>query len=300
MAASIKHSQIFSIIVSTLEKGFYINEKTCHFIHSMVSVSSILELKQLLEDTNNCETDTLLEFIFFPDKDLQLKLEPLLQIQPFTKVDETLLQRQLIERQLVTKLHVYNLGTIEQLHLPDWILATFISRLNLCNCISTKLNQTIEDYIHQHLKSQLRVTLRNKPLLLSKHKIDFLCTFCKKTVTYTINLIPLFEYLLDFLTEISSNADIFDALAKKKQAYILNLQRASQFETLKRQHNVETLMLQGVRFATIDRKVYQSKIEIVDLICQIVFGKTTNMLKEPVNVSLDLCNLEDLFTQISD
>jgi len=46
-----------------------------HFIDSTFSSPCINELEKIITDDSDCERDSLIELIFFPDEEIQAKLE---------------------------------------------------------------------------------------------------------------------------------------------------------------------------------------------------------------------------------
>jgi len=66
-------------IVKILREGIYIDSDVMHFIDSTFSNPCINELEEVITDDSDCESDPLIELIFFPDEDIQAKLEDLLE-----------------------------------------------------------------------------------------------------------------------------------------------------------------------------------------------------------------------------
>ena len=60
--------QKIAVAVETcLEKGIHLNSHVLHYIDSSFSHPSPVQLQMILDDTENPETDSLLELLFFPD-----------------------------------------------------------------------------------------------------------------------------------------------------------------------------------------------------------------------------------------
>ena len=73
-----KNNQVAEKIIAILQNGLTLGEDTQHFIDSTFSNPSVSELEEILQDDSNCERDSLLELLFFPDESLQLQFEPLI------------------------------------------------------------------------------------------------------------------------------------------------------------------------------------------------------------------------------
>ncbi|MCK5205289.1 MAG: hypothetical protein KAR15_15505, partial [Desulfobacterales bacterium] len=67
-----KNKQLADRIIDILQSGLTMNADTLHYIDSTFSNPSIGELEELLQDESSCETDSLIELLFFPDESVQL------------------------------------------------------------------------------------------------------------------------------------------------------------------------------------------------------------------------------------
>ena len=65
-------------ILEILEEGIFLSDEVVQYIDSTFSNPSIEEFKEILQDDSNCEKDSLVELLFFPDVSLQYQLERLL------------------------------------------------------------------------------------------------------------------------------------------------------------------------------------------------------------------------------
>ncbi|MGD1971889.1 MAG: hypothetical protein PVF24_09765, partial [Desulfobacterales bacterium] len=88
MSSKDKHKQIADKIIEFLQRGLAINADTQHYIDSTFSNPSIEALDKLLQDESSCETDSLMELLFYPDESVQLQLEGLLEDAQLRPEDE--------------------------------------------------------------------------------------------------------------------------------------------------------------------------------------------------------------------
>ena len=70
-----KNKKVAEKIIAILQGGLALNSDTQHYIDSTFSNPSVAELDALLQDEFSCETDSLMELLFFPDESVQLQLE---------------------------------------------------------------------------------------------------------------------------------------------------------------------------------------------------------------------------------
>jgi len=62
-------------IKKILGQGIDLNDDVVHYIDSTFSNPTVEELQTILADDSNCEKDSLMELLFFPDESMQVQLE---------------------------------------------------------------------------------------------------------------------------------------------------------------------------------------------------------------------------------
>ena len=75
-------------ILKILQKGLTLSGDVVHYIDSTFSHPTIEELEDILADDSNCEKDSLVELLFFPDESMQVELEGFIESNHFKKEDE--------------------------------------------------------------------------------------------------------------------------------------------------------------------------------------------------------------------
>ncbi len=86
-------------IASILKEGIRLSPDVLHFIDSTYSNPSPQELANILEDESDCERDTLVELIFFPDESIQVRLEDLLERLDLGKKEEQTVRALLLQKE---------------------------------------------------------------------------------------------------------------------------------------------------------------------------------------------------------
>jgi hypothetical protein len=269
-----KNKQLAEKIIAILQGGLMLNADTQHYIDSTFSNPSVNEFEELLQDESSCETDSLIELLFFPDESAQLQLEEMIEDTHFQSRDEQEIQKHVCSSSLKTLIRFADgRGKLEKMVTPS-NAARFIERLNLSRCLDPKLSSAIARYVHRGLQTRCKVRLRNARPITSPNKISFLQTVFKKLKIDNDDFFDHLDFTLSFLEELEDEADMFQALMTRKKRYIQSLQKAKKLDNKLNQQNVETLLLRGERVSYIDKADARKKIKIIDHISLAVFGKT--------------------------
>jgi hypothetical protein len=269
-----KNKQVAEKIIEILQGGLTLNAATQHYIDSTFSDPSVDEFEELLQDESSCETDSLMELLFFPDESVQLQLEEIIEDTHFQRRDEQEIRQLVCSTALQTQIRFSDgRGTLQKRVAPS-NAARFIEHLNLSRCLDPKLGSAIARHVHQGLQTRCKVRLRNASPLTSPDKISFLQTVLKKLQIDNDNFFDHLDFTVSFLEELKDDTDMYQALMTSKKRCFQSLQKAKKFDNQLTQHNVETLMLSGERVSYIDKADARKKIQIIDRISLAVFGRT--------------------------
>lgn len=269
-----KNKQVAEKIIDILQDGLTLHANTLHYIDSTFSNPSIGELEELLQDQSSCETDSLIELLFFPDESVQLQLEEILGDTQLQKQDEKDIQRMVCIKPLQIRIRFPDdRGTLLMAATP-FNVAQFIAHLNLLRSLNPKLSTSIAEYVPVALQTRCRVRLRNTKPITSQNKILFLQAFFEKLQIDSDEFLDCLDLILGFLDECKDGLDMFQVLMAKKKFYFLSLQKAKNLDIQLKKHNVETLILRGKRVSYVDTADVRKKIQMIDRISLAVFGKT--------------------------
>ncbi len=272
-------------ILKILHRGITLGSEVVHYIDSTFANPSIDELREILQDDSDCEKDSLVELLFFPDKQLKYQLEDLLEKEAFKKKDEKEILEHLYRNPLELEFHFPEDRGSFSLVIPKTAAHQFIKRLNISKQIDHHLLSTIKDNTTADTKNTFAVRLRNSRFAGTDNALGFLSVFFEKVKTEDNDALNDFDFILLFLEELQEKDDIFEALMKKKRFYLKHLKRAEKFEQELMQTNMETLMLKGQDAAFIDKNEARQNMQIIDRISQDVFGKTEYFEFQADNVS---------------
>ncbi len=274
MKSKNKNRPVAEKIIEILRSGLTINADTQHYIDSTFSNPSIDTLAALVKDEANCETDSLLELLFFPDESLQLQLEQMIDAVCFEKHDERAIQDMVCTQPFQTRICFRDGRGSFGMAVSPSNMAQFIARLNLSRPLDPRLRTAIAKYVDQTLQTRCKVRLRNAKPISSPEHILFLVDFFKKLRTDRDEFLDCLDFLLSFLDELDDEPDMFEVLMAKKRFHYWCLQKAKNLDIQLTKHNVETLLLNGKRISYVDKADARKKIQLIDRISLAVFGKT--------------------------
>ena len=257
-----------------LSGGITLSSEVIHYIDSTFSNPTTTELQTLLHDDSNCEKDSLMELLLFPDETMQLQLEALLERLHFQHTDEKSVLNHLLQEPVQAAIRFA--GDRGSLHLmvTEDVVCQFISRLNISKHLNPDLLEALNDYEDEDISNRIKVKLRNSRFSPTDGKIKFLCLFFKRFNSQNDDIFECLEFALSFLDEPVIDNDIYRTLIAKKKFYLRSLQKAKQLDTQLQKHNIETLLTQGKRVVLIDQRDARKKMRIIDRISKAVFGKT--------------------------
>jgi hypothetical protein len=280
-------------IASILKEGIQLSPDALHFIDSTYSNPSPQELANILEDESDCERDTLVEFIFFPDESIQIRLEDLLERLDLNDKEAESVIELLLQKERRTT--VYYPDTTKPLivRMPPSAVDPFLARLN----ISRKLDKELVDAIHKNVSENARtlvkVKLRNVRKIPVGPKLHFLSTYFEKMDVSDNDSIECLELVLDVLDDLNDNTEIFSGLMARKRFYFKSVLKADKFEAKLKKSNMEVLMLQGQRAPYIDKSDAIKKMALIDKVSLSVFGNTRSLDQVAAGIKLDGQNRAD-------
>ena len=260
--------------------GITLSSEVIHYIDSTFSNPTTTELQTILHDDSNCEKDSLMELLLFPDETMQLQLESLLERLHFQQADEKSVLGDLLQDPMqVTIRFPGDRGSL-RLRITEHVACQFISRLNISRHLNPNLLDALKQLKDETISDRIKVKLRNSRFSPATGKIEFLCLFFKKFDSQDADIFECLDFALSFLDEPIKDNDIYRTLMAKKKFYFRSLQKAKQLDAQLQKQNVETLMAQGKRVVLIDQRDARKKMRIIDRISRAVYGETEYLTKQ--------------------
>ena len=253
-------------IATILQENLQLSNGVLGYIDSTFSHPSVKELEKIISDESNCEKDSLIELIFFPDESIQIQLEDLLKSKDFQKKDEEKVLKYLLAQKLETTIHFPdNRGSLK-LTMPNAVVVQFVHRLNITKKPDKQLIESINKHVSEKLKVLVKVKLRNSRFAHSENKIIFLCSFLEKIDSEKSDFLECLDFIVHFFDELQDTQDISQALFEKRQFCLQNVKKAEKLEEQLKKKNIETMIIQGGRIPYINKEEMLKNLGNIDKI----------------------------------
>jgi len=269
-----KCARLAAEIRNILGSGITLSSDVIHYINSTFSNPTLEELQTLLHDDSNCEKDSLMELLFFPDEAMQLQLEEMLDNLRLRSQDEKKLLEHLCREPLQVVFRFPDEIETLKLPLPREVAPVLVSRLHIAKHLDPRLRDAIDDHAASDERNRYKVKIRNSRFSSGDNKIQFLCGVFEKIEPQSYDFNDCLDLALSLLDEITEDTEIYRALMAKKKFYLRSLEKAKQLETQLQKKNLETLLLEGKRVILVDKAAARKNMLLIDRISRAVFGKT--------------------------
>ena len=269
-----KCNQLADEIRKILGRGITLSSDVVHFIDSTFSNPTIAELQAILHDDANCEKDSLMELLFFPDEAMQLELEDLIENLWLDQSDQDRIREAIGREPPQVTFHLPEDRGSFNLRLPLEVAPGFLVRLRITKHLDPNLRETINKYAGESNCNGFKVKIRNARFTPHDSKIRFLCDLFRLVKPESHDFGLCLDFALTLLDEMPEDSDMYQALMAKKRFYLRSLQRAQKMEAQLQKSNLETLLSQGKRVILFDKSDARKKLQIIDRISRAIFGKT--------------------------
>ena len=269
-----KCQKFASIIQAIFEEGLHVNQDSRHFILSTISISDIRELETLLTDPSNCESDSLIELIYFPDESIQLRLEDRLESEAFQQKDEEIVMEHLLSCRGNTLVCVEGLKPVLTIKTLESGARAFLARLNITRHLDPELIRVINHRVGRKEGRKYKVWLRNMVMDLRERDTVFLKNLFVKMDARHDRFDEYLHFSLRFLEESPNDTDLFQSLIQHKDRCLRHLQQNDQLEAYRRNHNVETLMAHGIRIPHTNKQALLIQVALADDIGLALFNRS--------------------------
>ncbi len=254
-----------------------------HYIDSTLSPTSGQALAEALMDADNCEADTAVELIFFPDAATQERLEPILSEAELTEAEVSEMVHTLSRKSLQARLCFPDQRGQTILPVTETAIRQMMNRLRPTAIISRQIAEAIDHFLPQAEDAcRMRVKLRNARIGQTNSQINFLCALVKglarpsapQPTRQSDDFWDLLDLAIFLLEQTDPGADIYEALMTHKQHLIKAVRAGEKNQQALASNTVEALIMKGMNVSAIDVAAAREKIDQIDRISIAVYGRT--------------------------
>jgi len=254
------------------ENGITLSRDVLDYLASALDITDPDELHRFVDMEADSDLASLLELIFFPDQELKIRLEPLLQELNLGKDDESVVLDCLLKDPL--QLHVYfpESSKAIPLALPRDPARTFIQRLRIDRSPPRELLQAIDQAFTRQESLRIQVLLRSARFPFTRENQDFLLNILTHLPPPAEGFQATLRYALAFLDELKGASDIANQLIQKKIFLEQTLDKAQALNRRLRSQPMEVLLMQRESILSFNTEELRSHLRIVDQLCAAVMG----------------------------
>lgn len=262
-------------VLQQLEAGIVLSRQVVHYLESMTGASSARDLEPELESGDDAELCSLLELIFYPDREGQCAIEPLLEKEQPAGKDINRLQQILCEKEIHTRLIFPDNTITKAIPVPRESLLSYVRRLKLGRPMDDQVVSAINQHIADRRDALLaRVMLRNSRIAFLPQVVSFLCDFFRIMPQKAQNWKASLELAIPLLESAAADTDIYTRLMNQKRHYAEMIRRAENASEQLKQVPVEALIMRGTSIASIGEDEARNRMAIIDETALCVFGRT--------------------------
>jgi hypothetical protein len=259
------------------QHGFDVDEKTWHYVQSTMENPTPSKVATIINATDDCEGNSLIELLFYPNETIQLLLEPTLESVQFTRRDQANLMELLLSRPFDTILMFHDFNQSIKIKMPEPALRRLVDRLNLTVLLPFDLIDILNRHLPEKLGKLIKVRLRNTSMDFADHQVKLLGNCFTKLDHAQPDYQFWIDFILSILPEIKPSTRVYDFFMNKKKFYVRSVEIAEQFRRKLSCNNIETLMMQGERPTYIPIDESRKFIAAIDQICGAIFGYSDNL-----------------------
>jgi hypothetical protein len=265
----------FAVAIQAIfEEGLHVSQDSQDFIFSTISITDIRELQTLITDPSSCESDSLIELIYFPDESIQLRLEDRLQSELFQQKDEQTILEHVMSCRGKTLVRFDGLRPVLTIQTLESGARAFLERLNITRHPDPVLMGVIDRTAGKKHGRKYKVWLRNMVMDLRERDILFVRDLFLKMDARSDKFDDYLYFSLRFLEESRNAADLFQSLVQHRHRCLKHLQQNDRLEAYRREQPIETLMAHGIRIPYMDKQAVLLQVTLVDDICLALFNRS--------------------------
>ncbi len=295
-------------IRALLWEGVPLTADVCQYIEATLGAAEPDAVADLLAGPDECERDTLLELVFFPDLSFQCAVEEILAGGGLSPEDRSGLAVHLKTNPARARLRFPGHARQLDCRLPDEGVDAFLTRLNLTWAVDVHLGRALDQWADKHRREaeidavRLIVQLRNADLRQTPAQLGLLKDFLERMPPADRRWQACFDFLMAFLPEHGDVLNLYRALMDRKVFLVHHLMKARRDAEIISGSNMETLSMSGFRAGYFDTAAAEETLACIDAVALAVYGRTEHFDDAPVSMDLgqagDAADIEGIFRRL--
>ncbi|MFH1980432.1 MAG: hypothetical protein ABIL58_01180 [Pseudomonadota bacterium] len=282
--AAVSHRErLLATIRTTLEAGVRLMASDMAFIASAWDVSLPGDLPGLLADPADWGAESLVALVFSADDAACQQLLPAVQASALTIEDTDWLVADLTAAPPTITGRLPDGTTGFTMPMPEAGIRRFVETLRPSRRIPAALFTLLTGLLPDHRRAPILSRLRLSRVPWNGTTPDLLERFCKR-LGRADDVDALLEILIAVL-ETTPSQSAEDALARRKRACFRALTEADRFTENAGRHNMETLMMMGVRPPLLSGAEARRQMNRIDRVSMALFDRTEAIAPEAMSVA---------------
>ena len=264
LAARIRH---------LLEERLFIDDQLQHYIDSTYLNPSDAALKEMFDDAASSDIASLFELVFSPDEGFQAAVEDDLQRGGFTPGDQRQVTEALLERPLEVRLVFLRRPLSLAVAMPPENAERFVELLHIGRKADPGIVKAANRFLDPASRNHVMVMLPNAKESFTENEVHFLIKMIEKSGPELSGFQACLNLVLSLLREHPDPFDMYRLLTEQKRMHLKNLKNHQRLESQIRGHNMETVLLKGLRIPYLDAAEARNQVALIDTLTHAVFGK---------------------------
>ena len=285
MAGTAERRALASTICELLQEGITLTTGDVAFVESAWGIDARAELATLMHRPEDWDAESLVIMVFSADALSCQRLLPAIQSAAYTETDVDKIVSFLVKSPPTVPLSLPDGMVVTTMAAPPAGIQRYVESLR----ITQRLPPTAEKHLREALSANERIDAALSHLRISRIPWDddaaaMLLRLCER-LGRAKDFMALLTVLTAVLETVTGAADVAEALAHRKRTYFRALNAADRFQSSAGRHNMETLMMMGIRPPVISAEAARLEMNLTDRIAMALFERTEVIMPEAMTVS---------------
>lgn len=254
------------------EKGIVLSDDTLFFLDSTFGITDLKQVENLFLHGDSPDRGTVLEMILFPEQEIRLDLESLIDLQGLSNRQVSFIVNYLADKRTRFKLIHPGQKTSVLITASLDQIEQFIARLFLDRPVDRDICRALETNCSMKTVMTCRTFLRCRNIRLCNRKSKFLIHFIFKCPQPYREFTDLFELTSLILTDAPEKGDLNTYFLERRRQEKMLIKRICEFEEKHRRYSMEYLMMSRYHIPTESIENVDQRITKMNLIIDDILG----------------------------